>query len=1774
MLLSIEVADPFYKTNDGFYAGWSCTYAMFLGPRLDEAFDTQSSFCTIEFKQIRCLPAVTFCMVENTDLCAGPVCWLHRQLPGSICIAQRHIRDSFANSFPDFHVLLNYPLQQDHSWTCAVRIGEAKNPGPLCTWRLQLRNIVSAVAHIDEFKDASDECLLWTETSATAMTLASFHTLAKNARRSLITSPPSGARHLKGVMTSGRGEASGVMISSKYRATDLKQLWSPAIYQTGRVADCLIQIGEIQVRVLALYGYHSNMANSLGLNEILFQEVLDQASAYQLPTIIAGDFNYSITEAPIWSQFQASGFVDLATRFASLAGQSPQPTYRGKTRIDFVLVNSHAERMVKSFMQDPRGFTDHASLHVDFNVPRHSPLSYQWQMPVDIASVPQVLDKLPQQDLQPQHASLFCKHIQDCNMDQAFQTFALAFEDACCHVHQALGLGVLPAKYKGRSKGKLLRRQPRHFTLSATGVVLSEQVQFRLRQKAIRRLRELIWSLHKEGTFSAGHQRMWTALQRSQGFPSGFSSWILLNDLVDWVPQQPSLAWLRDLLQKLLCEEVLWSQAVKSRQQSLRKASMDVDWQSGGSWHAQRVKPPSAASLNSLASTTTLRVEPIRTVKGASATFNVRFGPLPSPGAVWNFGNIKVPVKRVEGITVTLGRPFNSCMWRREVVQREWCSDPAFVASEIATFWRSFWHQTAQPSPGSVQEAVNFLPQLDEFDVAITPQDLDWVLRRLPRKKARGLDGFSYAELRSLGPDFKSALLLLLNTITISGTWPSQLCDATVALLAKVDDPQVAAHGRPITILATVYRVWSKCYTYKVLKHFLPCIPDTLFGSVPGRSSLDTAWILQSAIEVALIKGEKLSGTTMDLSKAYNLIPRRPLQTICARLGWPLALRRSYDAFLSKLQRFFCVGDSLYGPHDSSVGVPEGCPLAVTAMMAVSWMADARQRALCNIPLYSYVDNWSIQHSSETELLHAVQVTEQTVTSLAMVLAMDKLKFYSTDSKSRQLLRSSTLNETNLVVVNDFQDLGVYFASIKRQSAKGFNQRFVHNQSRFQKLQVVQWSDFRRAKTLVRVVLPAVLYGAELTHISWSGYKMLRGRCSSCMWGGHSHREHFLTPVLSASEIYEPFILVFLKRWRTTQRMLRRYSDLAFSRWNEVMNSAQNELLGPLSYFFEQLHQMHWTPLFDGMVRDHHGISWSVRDACVPEIRQVVCDGWVAAICKDVRQDDQFAGLQAFHVCRSRQVLQPSASQYNTQQANYVVGAIMSTATKSKFLESQSAMCNLCGQEGDARHVLYHCGATRHVRDELDLRGLDSLPDFIKVSGLFPVVSEYSEFLLHLASVRDEQHYPCMPDTIHVFTDGSTDYGNTPGLALSSWSVILAEVEKQEPAVVASGILPGVTQSNNRAELYAIYQAVLTIRDGFLYTDSLYCLTGLWKLQQHGWIESEWSSCHHYDIWLRLAKLLQDNPARWEFVKVKSHQKHAPHHTAWDSWIIWHNDAADQAAKDANKNRSQSFLQMHARLLEGWRAEYRQRKVLAELQTKVSLFSKQARVAVTPPPLPIQDRFQLQMERLGMQGNDLSRSVPAANPNPDLQYFVLHAPFAALLRDFLLDQKWVPDPDGFSICELYIFFTAATGWLVPINICGMANDLRPPALRSSSAQACWAHETDWSHLKLLRQPLNVQCRTFLFVLRELFRYLRLPWEITLRRCLHFVGHSFPVQSLPFRPLATCDGHVIRRIQQLQGGGSFVASLTKIFSVMHDPVPATRSLRNFDLIWNRRKAYSR
>ena len=874
-------------------------------------------------------------------------------------------------------------------------------------------------------------------------------------------------------------------------------------------------------------------------------------------------------------------------------------------------------------------------------------------------------------------------------------------------------------------------------------------------------------------------------------------------------------------------------------------------------------------------------------------------------------------------------------------------------------------------------------------------------------------------------------------------------------------------------------------------------------------------------------------------------------------------------AFLSKLQRFFMVSGSFYGPLSSHVGVPEGDPLAVTAMMVITWFVSARQEKLSGAPLLSFVDNWTVQHEEEETLLTALDCTDQTIRALGMVLALDKLKFYSTDPVVRKTLRARCFQRVPWEVVADFQDLGVYFCAARRQSAKGFNRRFVAAQSRFQKLQVVTWNDYRKSKSLVRTVMPAVLYGCELSHISWSNFKLLRGRCSSALWGQGSHREHYLTPLLGAADMYEPYIMVFLRRWQMVQRMLRRYPDRVYKQWNILLQSSGLQLFGPLSYFFEQVRELGWQVLQDGFVQDHTGIGWNVRTVSRKQICTYVTDSWVSMIIPSVRVDSQYEGLQPFCVARIRKHLLVQGK-YNVCEANYITGALLTTAVKAKFMSPSEAACPLCGGDGGPAHILYDCGATQSVRDLLDLSYLQMAPNFIRISGLFPKVLQLDTHRTLLTAIEDTQGFPSMDDTLHIFTDGSTMYGCDHELAFSAWSVMLAVPGSRETTVIAAGHLPGVLQTNNRAEAYAVLQALLIGRDGFIYTDSQYVVDGIEKLQVNGWIEAQWSTVDNYDLWFRMYQCLSMRPSRWKVLKVRSHQTITDATTEEQAWRIVHNDAADKVAKDRNVCRDAAFLDNHAKLQAHLHHQDSSWKILSQLHHRVTAVSRNAK----PKPsgsFPVQDILQLQLERLSMSGNDRWVSIPASGCLLDLHGFPFHGPFSTVMWNFFRGQRWIFDEQGCSLYEIYVAFLDSCGWVTPTNIHAVPNKDRPAHLRSYSAGACWAHECDWEDLKLQRPPLNSQLRIFLYILREVFARLGVPWVFTRRRVLHCLGYNLPVQCLDFRPLVTCDGSAICSLRKFQNGGSFSACMARAYPPSCSPCPSDIPLHPFDDTWRAYKA---
>ena len=78
--------------------------------------------------------------------------------------------------------------------------------------------------------------------------------------------------------------------------------------------------------------------------------------------------------------------------------------------------------------------------------------------------------------------------------------------------------------------------------------------------------------------------------------------------------------------------------------------------------------------------------------------------------------------------------------------------------------------------------------------------------------------------------------------------------------------------------------------------------------------------------------------------------------------------------------------------------------------------------------------------------------------------------------------------------------------------------------------------------------------------------------------------------------------------------MLRRYPDATMKQWNIVFSANTRLLVGPITYFLEQLCQIGWSPLADATVVDHNGVCWDIVCNSITDIEVSLQDAWVWSI--------------------------------------------------------------------------------------------------------------------------------------------------------------------------------------------------------------------------------------------------------------------------------------------------------------------------------------------------------------------------------------------------------------------------------------------------------------------------------------------------------------------------------------------------------------------------------
>ena len=714
------------------------------------------------------------------------------------------------------------------------------------------------------------------------------------------------------------GSWTGVSIISDFPSQSLALPWPPDMYSTGRLLATRHIVNDVPIQVATIYGYASGPTWSQS------RALTDQMLAFYTkqfviggsgPRLIVGDFNkepHQLQELSIW---QNLGWVEAQEYAANSWGQQIHNTCKHASRIDHIWMSPEAAMMC-SAVGIQEVFADHATLHVDLNVTSSNKWISMWPRPSKIAWEDIDYD-LWQQKLESSTTPSF----DGGSATQFFADWTKHWEDALHGCHRRAPNGSIPNQWKGRAqrtKAVTVPVSPPVSKPSREGevrlhcdlVTIAVQRWF----KQLRRLQSFRHAaLAAKSTVDAEAYRLnlWNSIKMSSGFKDGFPAWWLQRTFKD--PSSPVILPLGPpdgpTAEIIFLDFRRNFQHFERWELRQRNKVIVAKYEKNMQQAFRDLRPPQRQQLDLLWHTLDFSVLAIDI---STHSIHVdREVPLDC-ACTWQINGQQIQLQHHEGEVLTFAslpdgiEPGDSL--------QAFChfADVNQIHAALIKLWQPRWNQASQLDSSDWSRIVNFIealmPRMKVELPSFTHDRWQQTLQLFPPRPARGVDGIDVADLKQLPPSVTTPLLSFLEILDGSRVeWPQQLLTGIVLSLGKCDNAHTPNQFRPVVILGTVYRTWSRMNALPLMRHFSKLIPAAAHGFLPGRECAQVWLQLQGLIELCHQQNIEMSGFSTDLEKCFNCIARDPLMRLAQHLGFPQRLLQAWRSFLDSFSRSFQV---------------------------------------------------------------------------------------------------------------------------------------------------------------------------------------------------------------------------------------------------------------------------------------------------------------------------------------------------------------------------------------------------------------------------------------------------------------------------------------------------------------------------------------------------------------------------------------------------------------------------------------------------------------------------------------------------------------------------------------------------------------------------------------------------------------------------------------------------------------------------------------------------
>ena len=1417
------------------------------------------------------------------------------------------------------------------------------------------------------------------------------------------------------------GDYTGVGFLTSFPCRAAPCDFPPALRATARVQVSSFLVGAVWLLGAVLYGMPVAPLATEQLLQAVTTRVVLQGEG---PRFIAGDFNlepHSNRFAPLWAQH---GFVDVQDLWHRATGVVPKVTCKASTRKDFVFVSPELHGLLKEVVIDETWFCDHALVQATFKTEGLKQVVPVWRVPKARPLPPAVarpLSGFPAGDTpsDPTEAYLWLWQAHESNVDVALK---------------ACGQPPLRRSERGRAAtlDTGLHTRVAHLVPPGRegevqpGFVGSDKC-YVLWFRQLRRLQALWQSLARNTATDAAQvyrAGLWHSIRTAAGFRPSFAEyWPHRAVQKDADPPRvplhlpcPSLA------------EGLFRTFQANVQQMERELTRTRQKQAA----ARRVEHPMLIFRDLRAA----RSQPVESIVDSLSVDVAEVQP--EDGAVvltrpiqWNpsggfyLNQSPVEVHHVE--PDMLWGAFTSAKPGDKVTQMRIVADLPSLFRAFGQHWSRFWmrHESIDAARWAQLTEVEPATAVPAYTcVPLTVCDWYAEVRAKHAHTATGPDGVSRQDLMALSPALTEELVALCRGAEATGRWPRQLLNATVTAVEKTEEAEAVGHFRPICVLPLPYRVWSSLRARAALKHLAAIAPADLHGNLPGRTAGAVWFQLQLELEEAAIWDETVAGAFLDLSKAFNTLPRTPVFALALHYGIPAEVVKAWSGAVTMLSRRFRIRGSVGPALPSFTGFPEGDALSCVAMALV----DLALHRHLNGPstrglLETFVDDWQVKANSATRVLAAVARVEAFAQAWDLALDPGKMVLWASSAAERRHFR-----QQGRQVVHAARNLGGHQAFTRARTNDTIKQRLLTLDLLWPRLRSSLAPLNQKFRALVAAAWPKALHGISSTNLGATNFEQLRSGAIRGLGIGRPGMNPVLVLSLVEFPLCDPEFYALCASFRDVRAFAapERLSALLA----ELLAGDRRWAPGPAQVFLERCHAvgMAWLPAQQSL-EDSISVfdPWAVSPQ---ELQLRLTFAWQRRVCSDLEDRPGFAGLSQVDPQLTRS-LKKGWEPTDRLHALHSHSGVFYTQDALRHFgdgEPETSACKYCGARDSVRHRVWHCPAFADQRASLDRGGL---PD----AGALPDAQSLHAWALRpkcqvalwrsLAELPDYsdafQRSDVLEPVLQLFTDGSCLLPRIPQLRLAAWAVMYASLDGRTPVLLASGPLPGLVQTAFRAEAMAVLSA-LTLAVQLQQPVTIWCDCSGVVRKVGRMLRGDFSwrpSMANADIWKRILALLDRVPCGTQICKVMAHVEEQDTSSVLEEWALAGNSAVDKAAEAANLARPAWFWELWNEVRRDYALQSMRGKMVLEMHRDI------ARAAVRRSPAP------------AVGGPDPPEgptlAVPAW-PGPVPAHLLrFGGDYALRLHEWLRKLAQEPArPQWYSCAQLYIAFVFDTSVIPPV----------------------------------------------------------------------------------------------------------------------------------------------